>query len=77
MSEKLNVLDALDTIAQNLVLKEKAIALLKKFISFNERCWEMIKSLENDQNAELVEAYLQEIDKFYTDAKEEWEIMRK
>lgn len=33
----------------------------------------MIKSLENEQNSELAEMYLQEIDKFYSDAKEEWE----
>lgn len=73
MSERLNVLDALSTIEQNLVLKDKAIALLKKFITFNGRCWEMIKSLENEQNSELAEMYLQDIDKFYSDAKEEWE----
>ena len=33
----------------------------------------MIKSLENDDNAELAEMYLQEIDNFYQDAKAEWE----
>ncbi len=72
MSEKLDVLDALNIIEQNLVLKEKALALLKKYISFNERCWGMVFSLKNDLNSELAEEYLQEIDKFYTDTKEEW-----
>lgn len=73
MNEVLSILDALGEIEQKLVLKNKAIALLKKFVVFNDKCWEMVKSLENEQNSELAEMYLQEIDKFYSDAKEEWE----
>ena len=73
MKDCTTIMDALNIIEQNLVVKNKAICLLKKFVSFNERCWEMIKSLENDDNAELAEMYLQEIDNFYQDAKDEWE----
>ena len=73
MDDGLEILAALGTIEHHLVVRNRAIALLKKLVVFNDKCWEMVKSLENDQNSELAEMYLQEIDKFYTDAKEEWE----